>query len=110
MNTELSAPQPPPVVQGARSCAKAGRAAGFDRLIGFDMGGTSSDVSLFAGEFERTLDTRIAGHRIRVPMLGVHTVAAGGVKQARDMVLLAVVRTEALHTPEDELVLEAKDT
>ena len=39
-----------------------------------------------------------------------HTVAAGGVKQARDMVLLAVVRTEALHTPEDELVLEAKDT
>jgi 5-oxoprolinase (ATP-hydrolysing) len=63
---------------GLIGMAKAGRAAGFDRLIGFDMGGTSTDVSLFAGEFERTLDTRIAGHRIRVPMLGVHSVAAGG--------------------------------
>ncbi len=63
---------------GLIGMAKVGRAAGFDELIGFDMGGTSTDVSLYAGEFERTMDTRIAGHRIRVPMLGVHTVAAGG--------------------------------
>jgi 5-oxoprolinase (ATP-hydrolysing) len=63
---------------GLIGMAKVGRAAGFDKLIGFDMGGTSTDVSLYAGEFERTMDTRIAGHRIRVPMLGVHTVAAGG--------------------------------
>ena len=63
---------------GLIGMAKVGRAAGFDKLIGFDMGGTSTDVSLYAGEFERSLDTRIAGHRVRVPMLGVHTVAAGG--------------------------------
>jgi 5-oxoprolinase (ATP-hydrolysing) len=63
---------------GLIGMAKVGMAAGFDKLIGFDMGGTSTDVSLYAGEFERTLDTRIAGHRVRVPMLGVHTVAAGG--------------------------------
>lgn len=63
---------------GLIGMAKVGRAAGFERLIGFDMGGTSTDVSLFNGEFERTLDTRIAGSRIRIPMLGVHTVAAGG--------------------------------
>jgi 5-oxoprolinase (ATP-hydrolysing) len=58
--------------------AKVGQAVGLEKLIGFDMGGTSTDVSLFWGEFERSLDSRIAGHRIRVPMLGVHTVAAGG--------------------------------
>ena len=58
--------------------AKVGQAAGFNQLIGFDMGGTSTDVSLFNGEFEHTLDTRIAGYRLRVPMLDVHTVAAGG--------------------------------
>lgn len=63
---------------GLMGMAKVGRAAGFRRLIGFDMGGTSTDVSLYAGEFERSLDTRLAGHRIRVPMLGVHSVAAGG--------------------------------
>ncbi len=63
---------------GLIGMAKAGRAAGFERLIGFDMGGTSTDVSLYAGAHERTLDTRVAGHRIRIPMLGVHTVAAGG--------------------------------
>jgi 5-oxoprolinase (ATP-hydrolysing) len=63
---------------GLMGMAKAGRAAGMHKLIGFDMGGTSTDVSLHAGEFERVQDTRIAGHRIRVPMLGVHTVAAGG--------------------------------
>ncbi len=63
---------------GLIGMAKVGAAAGYDKLIGFDMGGTSTDVSLYAGEFERTLDTRISGHRVRVPMLGVHTVAAGG--------------------------------
>lgn len=63
---------------GLMGMAKVGRAAGFERLISFDMGGTSTDVSLYAGEFERSLDTRIAGHRIRVPMLGVYSVAAGG--------------------------------
>ncbi len=63
---------------GLIGMVKVGRAAGRTHLIGFDMGGTSTDVSLYAGEFERTLDTRVAGHRVRVPMLGVHTVAAGG--------------------------------
>mgnify|MGYP001809664765 FL=1 len=63
---------------GLIGMAKVGQAAGFDKLIGFDMGGTSTDVSLYSGEFERSLDSKIAGHRIRVPMLGVHTVAAGG--------------------------------
>jgi len=63
---------------GLIGMAKIGQAAGFDKLIGFDMGGTSTDVSLFSGAFERVQDGNIAGHRIRVPMLGVHTVAAGG--------------------------------
>ncbi len=53
-------------------------AAGFDRAIGFDMGGTSTDVSLYSGRFERTLDTVVAGVRVRAPMLDIHTVAAGG--------------------------------
>ncbi len=57
---------------------KAGRAAGLERLIGFDMGGTSTDVSLYAGELERSPESLVAGSRIRVPMLAVHTVAAGG--------------------------------
>ena len=51
---------------------------GFDRLIGFDMGGTSTDVSHFAGELERETETDIAGVRLRVPMMNIHTVAAGG--------------------------------
>nr|MDQ3352239.1 hydantoinase B/oxoprolinase family protein [Actinomycetota bacterium] len=53
-------------------------AAGFDRAIGFDMGGTSTDVSLYSGRFERTLDTVVAGVRVRAPMLDIHTIAAGG--------------------------------
>ena len=53
-------------------------AAGFDRLIGFDMGGTSTDVSHFAGELERTYETEVAGVRVRAPMIHIHTVAAGG--------------------------------
>ncbi|WNI25944.1 hydantoinase B/oxoprolinase family protein [Streptomyces sp. ITFR-16] len=52
--------------------------AGHDRVIGFDMGGTSTDVSHYAGEFERELGTEVAGARMRVPMMNIHTVAAGG--------------------------------
>jgi hypothetical protein len=53
-------------------------AAGFERIIGFDMGGTSTDVSHYAGEFERVFETEVAGVRMRAPMMGIHTVAAGG--------------------------------
>jgi len=56
----------------------AARSAGFDDVVGFDMGGTSTDVSLYAGELERTTDTTIAGVRVSAPMLKIHTVAAGG--------------------------------
>lgn len=52
--------------------------AGFDKIIGFDMGGTSTDVSHYAGEFEKAYETEVAGVRMRVPMLHIHTVAAGG--------------------------------
>ena len=52
--------------------------AGHDKVIGFDMGGTSTDVSHFAGEFEREFETQVAGVRMRAPMMSIHTVAAGG--------------------------------
>lgn len=52
--------------------------AGFDRIIGFDMGGTSTDVSHYNGEYERTFETEVAGVRLRAPMMAIHTVAAGG--------------------------------
>ncbi len=52
--------------------------AGFGRIIGFDMGGTSTDVSHYAGEFERAFETLVAGVRMRAPMMQIHTVAAGG--------------------------------
>ncbi len=52
--------------------------AGFDHVIGFDMGGTSTDVSHYAGEYERVFMTQVAGVRLRAPMLDIHTVAAGG--------------------------------
>jgi len=52
--------------------------AGCDRVIGFDMGGTSTDVSHYAGEFERAFETQVAGVRMRAPMMSIHTVAAGG--------------------------------
>ncbi|MFE9728526.1 hydantoinase B/oxoprolinase family protein [Streptomyces sp. NPDC005794] len=52
--------------------------AGYDRVIGFDMGGTSTDVSHYAGEFERELGTQVAGVRMSAPMMSIHTVAAGG--------------------------------
>ena len=53
-------------------------AAGHDRLIGFDMGGTSTDVSHYAGHYERSFETEVAGVRMRAPMMDIHTVAAGG--------------------------------
>jgi 5-oxoprolinase (ATP-hydrolysing) len=52
--------------------------AGFDKVIGFDMGGTSTDVSHYAGEYERVFNTQVAGVRLRAPMLDIHTIAAGG--------------------------------
>ncbi|MEM9105678.1 MAG: hydantoinase B/oxoprolinase family protein, partial [Pseudomonadota bacterium] len=52
--------------------------AGFDHVIGFDMGGTSTDVAHFNGDYERAFDTEVAGVRIRAPMMQIHTVAAGG--------------------------------
>ncbi len=52
--------------------------AGFDRVIGFDMGGTSTDVSHYDGQFERAFETQVAGVRMRAPMMRIHTVAAGG--------------------------------
>lgn len=63
---------------GVVAMAETARAAGFDRVIGFDMGGTSTDVSHFAGDYERTSDAVVAGVRMRAPMLSIHTVAAGG--------------------------------
>jgi 5-oxoprolinase (ATP-hydrolysing) len=53
-------------------------AGGHDKVIGFDMGGTSTDVSHYAGEFERAFETQVAGVRMRAPMMSIHTVAAGG--------------------------------
>jgi 5-oxoprolinase (ATP-hydrolysing) len=52
--------------------------AGFEKIIGFDMGGTSTDVTHYAGEFERSFETLVAGVRMRAPMMHIHTVAAGG--------------------------------
>ncbi|MFQ3622287.1 MAG: hydantoinase B/oxoprolinase family protein, partial [Acetobacteraceae bacterium] len=52
--------------------------AGFERIIGFDMGGTSTDVALYDGAFERTYETTVAGVRLRAPMMAINTVAAGG--------------------------------
>ena len=63
---------------GIVGMARTARDAGFDRVIGFDMGGTSTDVSHYAGEFERAYETQVAGVRMRAPMLSIHTVAAGG--------------------------------
>ncbi|HYF55462.1 MAG TPA: hydantoinase B/oxoprolinase family protein, partial [Salinarimonas sp.] len=63
---------------GVVGLAETGRAAGFDRVIGFDMGGTSTDVAHFDGEYERAFETEVAGVRMRAPMMLIHTVAAGG--------------------------------
>ncbi|MFE1232368.1 hydantoinase B/oxoprolinase family protein [Streptomyces sp. NPDC058745] len=63
---------------GVVGMARTAQRAGFDRVIGFDMGGTSTDVSHYAGAFERELGTQVAGVRMRAPMMSIHTVAAGG--------------------------------
>jgi len=63
---------------GIIGMVRTGVAAGFDRLIGFDMGGTSTDVSHYAGVYERSFETEVAGVRMRAPMMDIHTVAAGG--------------------------------
>ncbi len=63
---------------GVVGAVRTARMAGFDRIIGFDMGGTSTDVSHYAGEFERSFETQVAGVRLRAPMMDIHTVAAGG--------------------------------
>jgi 5-oxoprolinase (ATP-hydrolysing) len=63
---------------GIVGAVKTAMSAGFDRIIGFDMGGTSTDVSHFNGEYERTFETEVAGVRLRAPMMSIHTVAAGG--------------------------------
>ena len=63
---------------GVVGAVRTAAAAGFRRLIGFDMGGTSTDVALYAGSFERTFETQLAGVRINAPMMAINTVAAGG--------------------------------
>ena len=63
---------------GIVGAARTAAMGGFDRIIGFDMGGTSTDVALYAGEFERAFETEVAGVRMRAPMMAINTVAAGG--------------------------------
>ena len=63
---------------GIVGAARTAGSAGFGRIIGFDMGGTSTDVALYDGAFERTFETAVAGVRVRAPMMAINTVAAGG--------------------------------
>ena len=63
---------------GVVGMTRSAAISGFDKLIGFDMGGTSTDVTHFNGEFERSFETEVAGVRMRAPMMNIHTVAAGG--------------------------------
>lgn len=63
---------------GIIGMVRTAASAGFDQIIGFDMGGTSTDVSHYAGELEREFDTQVAGVRMRAPMMSIHTIAAGG--------------------------------
>ena len=63
---------------GIVGAVKTSVKAGVDKIVTFDMGGTSTDVAHYAGEYERTLETEIAGVRLRTPMMSIHTVAAGG--------------------------------
>ncbi len=63
---------------GVVGLARTGATAGFGQVIGFDMGGTSTDVAHFDGEYERAFETEVAGVRVRAPMMLIHTVAAGG--------------------------------
>ncbi|MBL8370727.1 MAG: hydantoinase B/oxoprolinase family protein, partial [Burkholderiaceae bacterium] len=66
------------IVGMVRTAQLAKNDLGGDKVIGFDMGGTSTDVSHYAGEFERAFETQVAGVRMRAPMMSIHTVAAGG--------------------------------
>ena len=63
---------------GIIGMVRTAEAVGFEKLIGFDMGGTSTDVSHYAGELEREFETQVAGVRMRAPMMSIHTIAAGG--------------------------------
>ena len=63
---------------GVVGMTKTANQIGYDKLIGFDMGGTSTDVCHFAGDYERSFETEVAGVRMRAPMMNIHTVAAGG--------------------------------
>ncbi|MEO7255414.1 MAG: hydantoinase/oxoprolinase family protein, partial [Casimicrobium sp.] len=63
---------------GIVGAAAVTQLAGFDKMIGFDMGGTSTDVTHYAGEYERAFETEVAGVRLRAPIMQIHTVAAGG--------------------------------
>ncbi|HZH45847.1 MAG TPA: hydantoinase B/oxoprolinase family protein [Roseococcus sp.] len=63
---------------GIVGAARTAAMAGFEKIIGFDMGGTSTDVALYDGQFERTFETMVAGVRMRAPMMAINTVAAGG--------------------------------
>ena len=63
---------------GIVGAVETARLAGFDRIIGFDMGGTSTDVSHWSGAYERSFDAQVAGVRVRAPMMQINTVAAGG--------------------------------
>ena len=63
---------------GVVGAVETSRMAGFDAVIGFDMGGTSTDVSHYNGDYERAFETEVAGVRMRAPMMMIHTVAAGG--------------------------------
>ena len=63
---------------GVVAYAHIARACGYDRALGFDMGGTSTDVSCYQGDYEREYETEVAGVRLRAPMMAIHTVAAGG--------------------------------
>jgi len=63
---------------GVVGMVKTAKRAGLEKLVGFDMGGTSTDVSHFSGTYERVFETQVAGVRLRAPMMQIHTVAAGG--------------------------------
>jgi 5-oxoprolinase (ATP-hydrolysing) len=63
---------------GIVGMVRTAEGAGFGKVIGFDMGGTSTDVSHYAGELEREFDTQVAGVRMRAPMMSIHTIASGG--------------------------------
>lgn len=63
---------------GVVGMTRSAAMSGFHKLIGFDMGGTSTDVSHYDGEYERSFETLVAGVRMRAPMMHIHTVAAGG--------------------------------